>query len=155
MLANLAAAEGPLRANVWHQLTPQSPLYSRVLDGYQGAALVQSDGVAAILVLGNETKGAVVTLRLPGWDSATSLVSELEMPGGYVLDRPVGQEQLTAHPSEDNDALDISFAVTHEDLPLFRKALRWRVRDGNRVVTVTLKGSSKAIQAAMDAQSAI
>ena len=149
----LAWAEQVLPRDKWHMLTPDSPLYSSVLDGYHGAALVQTNGVSAIFVLGNETRGAVVTLRFPGWTKAQSLTSELIMPAGNILKRAVESDHLTAHPSVDNDALDVSFAITHDDLPLFRRAVKWRLSDGENSVTITLNGSSRAIREALEAQS--
>lgn len=150
LFAASEAAPPPL--DRWHHVTPGSPFYSADSPQLRIAAIQQSDGLFARIILGDDDQGAYVTIGVPGLYPATQLRSELIYSNGAKMSRTVTSAALDTLAMPGSETMIYSFAVAAEDIRAFRKAARWVVRvEGQDPVTITLDGSSKAIQTALDA----
>lgn len=141
------------RQDVWYHVTPGTPLFSSDPQSRHSAAVLQSDGAFAHFVLGTPEQGALVSVGLPGQRPSDTLTSDLIMPAGNVLSRKVTGAQLVATPETEADQIIYSFRIAPADIELFMAAARWRLKTGDTQSVLTLKGSRKAISAALDARS--
>jgi hypothetical protein len=146
-----AAAQGWERDR-WHHVTEDSPFFAEGRPGHPGAAILQSDGRFAQIVLGDADEGALVSINMPVSDIASSLTSTLVMPDGNILVREVPQEDLVAVRAPDGESVTYSFGIASEDVDRFMTAQLWRVQAGDTLSTISLTGSLDAISAASAAR---
>ncbi|THH36195.1 hypothetical protein E4Z66_14190 [Aliishimia ponticola] len=144
-------AEGWVR-DVWHIVSDDSPFFAPDRPDQNAAALLQSDGRFALLVLGTDAQGALVSVNLPGTTAAERLTSTLVIANGTVLTREISGDQLLAQPIPDGETVTYSFRIAPGDLESFMAASEWRLNAGGTVTTLTLDGSRKAVSAAIEAR---
>lgn len=150
-----AAAAADWTRDVWHHVGPDSPFNDPDRPERHAAGLVQQDGRIAVIELGTPEQGALVSVSLPGPQISERLNSILEMPAGYALSRRVSGTQLVAAKAADSDEVSYTFRIDPADIELFMAARYWRLRLGeDETVTLTLKGSRKALSAALAARDA-
>lgn len=150
-----AESEPSWQPDVWHHVQPDSPFYTDERSDMHSAGLVQSDGQFALLVLGTPEQGGLISVNLPGAEPASELTSGLELAAGNVMSRTVTADQLMAIPTPDGASHTYSFRIAPDDVRLFKAALRWTVKAGDQSLTLTLKGSKKAITRAIEARDSI
>lgn len=137
-------------ADRWHHVTPASPFFSEESPAQRVAAVLQSDGKFARVILGADDLGAYVTVALPGTEPAASLRSELMFANGAKVSRTVYDTTLDTLAMPGADMMIYSFAIAPEDLSAFRQASEWILTpDGAEPVTITLDGSAAALSAAL------
>lgn len=136
--------------DVWHQITHISPFFSRALANLRAAAVIQSDGHFARIILGEGGSGAYVTVNLPGAQPADTLRSELVFSNGGVMSRMVEGDALETQVMTTSQSVTYSFSIAPEDIRGFRSADTWTLTPSNGApVQITLKGSAKAIRTAL------
>ena len=152
----LTLGGGELRAelpmppkDIWHQVTHISPFFTRETANLRMAAIIQSDGRFARVILGEDGQGAYVTVNLPGTEPYASLRSNLVMPSGLVLERDVSGDALSAQVMNTSNSVTYSFKIAEADIEGFKGARYWTLTpEGGAAIRITLKGSRKAITAA-------
>lgn len=144
----ISASSNPWQQDVWHHVCADSPFYVAERSSLQSAAILQSDGQFALIVLGAEEQGGLVSVSVPGTVPLGSLMSRLRLPSGSILTREVGGEQLWSVKTEETDSITYSFRIAPEDLDLFQAALEWTIEAGATSLTISLEGSRDAIDAA-------
>lgn len=138
--------------DVWHYVTQASPFYTEERSSLHSAGVIQADGRFALLVLGTPDQGALVSVNLPGDTAQTALTSDLVLTSGGVLSRSVTHEQLVANVTLDGASHTYSFRIAPADVETFMAARHWRITAGDTRVTLTLKGSRRAISKAIAAR---
>lgn len=152
LTTTLAAAAQGWERDRWHHVTEDSPFFAENRDVPPGAAVLQSDGRFAQIVLGGPDEGALVSVDLPTPERAATLTSTLVMPDGDILVREVAQDDLVALRGADGDSVTYSFGIAPNDVDRFMQARLWRVQAGDTLTTITLDGSLDAISAALAAR---
>jgi hypothetical protein len=138
----------------WHHVTEGSPFYTEDRAYLHSAAILQDDGRFALMVLGKEEDGALVSVNLPMSDIASSLTSTLVMPDGNILVRDAADSQFIAERDPDGQSVTYSFGIAPEDIEQFMAAQMWRVQAGDTLTTISLDGSRDAITQALAARDA-
>lgn len=138
----------------WHHVTETSPFWTEGRAYLHGAAILQEDGRFALMVLGNEEDGALVSVNLPMSDIASDLTSTLVMPDGSILVRRAEDSQFIAERDADGQSVTYSFGIAPADIEQFMAAQMWRVQAGETLTTISLVGSRDAITAALAARAA-
>lgn len=135
--------------NRWHHVTAGSPFYSDETKAMRVAAILQSDGSFARVILGADDLGAYVTIALPGTTPAPALKSELVHSNGARLTRTVQNTALDTLAMPGAEMTIYSFAIAADDITAFQRAAEWVLTpEGADPVTVSLSGSAAAIDAA-------
>lgn len=133
--------------DVWHVVTPNSPFFSDSLVDLRVAAVVQSDDRFARIILGEDGRGAYVTVNLPGSLPAEALRSDLVYSNGGVLTRTLSAEMLAVQVMTSSDSVTYSFSIAADDIRVFRGATKWTLTpQGGESVEITLLGSAKALR---------
>lgn len=147
-----AALSEPFKLDGWHFVCPESPFHA--VNGSQrpSAAIAQSDGTFALLVLGNAGEGALVTVNLPNAERAERVQSQLVLSGGRILAREIEGEELWSETITAPASVTYAFRVPAADVGIFQKAMSWRIRAGKTDVQFVMKGSSAAIAMAIKAR---
>jgi len=148
--SRLMAADEPF--DLWHQYTPNSPFFTTGTETLHGAGLVQSNGRYALLILAPEGNGAVVKVNLTYGPTPQSMTSSLVMPAGNVLTRNVQDAALKLEPGAITGSFDYTFPIAPQDIELFMAARTWRLNVDGEETQISLKGSRKAITAALKAR---
>ena len=140
------------REDVWHFVCQDSPFFTPDRLDRHSAGVLTSEGGFALMVLGDIDQGALVSINIPGETIQPEVTSTLEMPAGTVFSRTVSGDQLWAVLTIDRLSVTYTFRVDPADIEFFQAGKQWRVTAGEAVSTVPLKGSRKAINAAIQAR---
>ena len=145
LLAPGSAAAQPI--DEWHYIDPESVLHTDRVDGLQGAGVIQSDEIFAMLYLGLPDENGVVSVALPARANGDQLSSTLVSTNGQRFERILADEEL--------DVVEInattfaySFPITAADVDLFKAAQTWVLQVGEQTWPITLTGSRAAIEEA-------
>ena len=150
--AAVAFAQQPPPPDKWHYVTLDSPFHTSERAQLHSAGIIQSDGRIALMVLGSEDQGALVSVNLPGTEMEPQLTSTLVMSNGTVLARTVKGDQLVATTAPDSSSVTYSFRVAPGDLESFMAARTWRISAGQNEAIISLLGSRSAISTALEAR---
>lgn len=135
----------------WHHVTPASPFFSPDSAAQRMAAVLQSDGPFARVIVGADDLGAYVTVALPGTQATTSLRSDLVFSNGAKVSRTIYDTSLDTIAMPGADMMVYSFAIAAEDLSAFRQASEWILtQEGTEPVRITLDGSAAALAEALE-----
>lgn len=137
----------------WHYIDRDSVLFTEHVEGLHGAGVIQSDQIFALLYPGPPGQNGVVSVVLPTGASASSLKSTLTRSNGLRYVRSLSAEELEIAPVNETDHA-YSFPITAEDVRLFQRASTWELSMGDQSWMVTLKGSKKALDMALEKQAA-
>jgi len=122
-------------------------LHTERVDGLQGAGVIQSDAVFAMLYLGLPEDNGVVLVALPTAPGASSLSSTLISTRGQRFERTLSLEELDV--AQISDAtFAYSFPISPTDVDLFKSAQTWILSIGEESWQITLSGSRAAIDKA-------
>ncbi len=131
----------------WHYIDADSVLHSERVDGLQGAGVIQSDTIFAMLYLGLPDQNGVVTVALPMSKAVTDLTSTLVSTSGQRFERALTAEELDVVQINDT-TVAYSFPISGNDVDLFKSAQTWQLAAGEMRWPVTLTGSRRAIEEA-------
>lgn len=131
----------------WHYIDPESVLHTDRVDGLQGAGVIQSDEIFAMLYLGLPEENGVVSVALPALAETDPLSSTLVSTSGQRYERTLTPEELDVVKINDT-TFAYSFPITAVDVDLFKAAQTWMLSIGDQSWPITLTGSRRAIEEA-------